>query len=73
MITSKTVIEEVDGNEDIMPVKFAFTDFADLAEYMDDRNKSVGEYVNSLSFIFLSHNRSFLSLSSFPLQMCSEW
>ena len=73
VITSKTVIEEVDGNEDIMPVKFAFTDFADLAEYMDDRNKSVGEYVNSLSFIFLSHNRSFLSLSSFPLQMCSEW
>ncbi|XP_027182204.1 uncharacterized protein LOC113780620 [Coffea eugenioides] len=42
VITSKTVIEEVNGNEDIMPVKFSFTEFADLAEYMDDRSKSVG-------------------------------
>nr|XP_027071747.1 replication protein A 70 kDa DNA-binding subunit B-like [Coffea arabica] len=42
VITSKTVIEEVDGNEDIMPVGFAFTEFVDLAEYMDDRSKSVG-------------------------------
>ena len=55
MITSKTVIEEIDGNEDIMPVQFAFTKFADLAEYMDDRSKSVGEYANSPSFVFLSH------------------
>ncbi|XP_071918920.1 replication protein A 70 kDa DNA-binding subunit D-like [Coffea arabica] len=41
VITSKTVIEEVNGNEDIMPVKFSFTKFANLAEYMDDRSKSV--------------------------------
>ena len=73
VITSKTVIEEVDANEDIMPVKFAFTDFADLAEYMDDRTKSVGEYATSLVYhVFITH-RSVLSLPSLPSQMSSEW
>ena len=73
VITSKTVIEEVNGSEDIMPVKFSFTEFVDLAEYMDDRSKSVGEYANSLSFMFLLQTENILSLSSFPLQMYSEW
>ena len=72
VITSKTVIEEVNGNEGIMPVKFSFTQFADLAEYMDDRSKSIGKYANSLSFMFLLQTENILSLPSFPLQMCSE-
>ena len=72
VITSKTVIEEVNGSEDIMPVKFSFTQFADLAEYMDDRSKSVGEYAGSLSFMFLLQTENILSLLSFPLQMCLE-
>ena len=44
VITAKTVIEEVNREEDIMPVKFTFTEFADLAQYMDDKSKSVGKF-----------------------------
>nr|XP_027084848.1 replication protein A 70 kDa DNA-binding subunit B-like isoform X2 [Coffea arabica] len=51
VITARTVIEEINREEDIMPVKFAFTEFADLAQYMDDKSKSVdvlGVVINSL-------------------------
>lgn len=44
MITSKTVIEEVADDEDIMPVKFNYTKFKDSALYMDHKDKSVGMY-----------------------------
>ncbi|XP_027060683.2 replication protein A 70 kDa DNA-binding subunit D-like [Coffea arabica] len=40
-ITSRTVIEEVFDDEDMMPVKFNCTKFRDLAQYMDDKAKSV--------------------------------
>ncbi|XP_071932924.1 replication protein A 70 kDa DNA-binding subunit D-like [Coffea arabica] len=51
VITARTVIEEVSREEDIMPVKFSFTEFADLAQYMDDKSKSVdvlGVVISSL-------------------------
>ena len=38
-ITSRTVIEEVFDDEDMMPVKFNFTKFRDLAQYMDNKAK----------------------------------
>ena len=44
-LTSKTVIEEDADDEDIMPVKFNYTQFTDLAKYVDRRDKSVGMYV----------------------------
>ena len=44
VITAKTVIEEVSRKEDIMPVKFSFTEFANLAQYIDDKSKSVGKF-----------------------------
>ncbi|XP_027077009.2 uncharacterized protein [Coffea arabica] len=52
-ITSKTVIEEVLDDEDIMPVKFNYTKFTHLAQYMDDKTKLVGIshyliYINSM-------------------------
>ncbi|XP_027095918.1 uncharacterized protein [Coffea arabica] len=42
MLTSKTVIEEDADDKDIMPVKFNCTQFTDLAQYMDHKDKSVG-------------------------------
>ncbi|XP_027171557.1 replication protein A 70 kDa DNA-binding subunit B-like [Coffea eugenioides] len=41
MLTSKTVIEEDADDEDIMPVKFNYTQFTDLAQYVDRKDKSV--------------------------------
>ena len=45
MLTSKTVIEEDADDEDIMPVKFNYIQFIDLAQYVDRKDKSVGMYV----------------------------
>ncbi|XP_071932877.1 replication protein A 70 kDa DNA-binding subunit B-like [Coffea arabica] len=70
VITSKTVIEEVDGNEDIMPVKFAFTDFADLSDYMDDKNKSVdvlGVVISSLAMKTITRNSRQSNVQKFVL------
>ncbi|XP_071913971.1 replication protein A 70 kDa DNA-binding subunit B-like isoform X3 [Coffea arabica] len=70
VITSKTVIEEVDANEDIMPVKFAFTDFADLAEYMDDRTKSVdvlGVVISSLAMKTITRNSKQSNVQKFVI------
>ncbi|XP_071916183.1 replication protein A 70 kDa DNA-binding subunit B-like [Coffea arabica] len=70
VITSKTVIEEIDGNEDIMPVKFAFTKFADLAEYMDDRSKSVdvlGVVISSLAMKIITRNSKQSNVQKFVL------
>ncbi|CDP15596.1 unnamed protein product [Coffea canephora] len=70
MITSKTVIDEIDGDEDIMPVQFAFTKFADLAEYMDDRSKSVdvlGVVISSLAMKTITKNSKQSSVQKFVL------
>ena len=45
ILTSKTIIEEDADDEDIMPVKFNYTQFTDLAQYVDRKDKSVGMYV----------------------------
>ena len=52
VITARTIIEEVSREEDIMPVKFTFTEFADLAQYMDDKSKSVGKFYLPLKYKF---------------------
>ncbi|XP_071933262.1 replication protein A 70 kDa DNA-binding subunit B-like [Coffea arabica] len=44
ILTSKTVIEEDADDEDIMPVKFNYTQFTDLAQYVDRKDKSVAAY-----------------------------
>ncbi|XP_071910175.1 replication protein A 70 kDa DNA-binding subunit B-like isoform X2 [Coffea arabica] len=70
VITSKTVIDEVDGDEDIMPIQFAFTKFADLAEYMDDRSKSVdvlGVVISSLAMKTITKNSKQSSVQKFVL------
>ncbi|XP_071925869.1 replication protein A 70 kDa DNA-binding subunit B isoform X3 [Coffea arabica] len=70
VITSKTVIEEVNGSEDIMPVKFSFTQFADLAEYMDDRSKSVdvlGVVISSLAKKTITKNSKQSNVQKFVL------
>nr|XP_027120642.1 replication protein A 70 kDa DNA-binding subunit B-like [Coffea arabica] len=51
VLTSKTVIEEDADDEDIMPVKFNCTQFTDLAQYMDHKDKSVGMYVVYYTYI----------------------
>ncbi|KAK6919335.1 hypothetical protein RJ641_015239, partial [Dillenia turbinata] len=37
----KTIIEHLNEDDDMMPVKFTYTKFTDMANYMDDKNKSV--------------------------------
>ena len=63
-ITSKTVIEEVLDDEDIMPVKFNYTKFTDLAQYMDYKTKSVSIshyfiYINSMHISALNIQQIF--------------
>ncbi|XP_071917137.1 uncharacterized protein [Coffea arabica] len=70
VITAKTVIEEVNREEDIMPVKFTFTEFADLAQYMDDKSKSVdvlGVVISSLEKKTITKNSKQSSVQKFVL------
>ena len=43
IITSRTIIEEIVDNEDVMAAKFTYTNFTDLAQYMDRKDISVGQ------------------------------
>ncbi|XP_071940335.1 replication protein A 70 kDa DNA-binding subunit B-like isoform X2 [Coffea arabica] len=70
VITAKTVIEEVSREEDIMPVKFTFTEFADLAQYMDDKSKSVdvlGVVISSLEKKTITKNSKQSNVQKFVL------
>ncbi|XP_071939274.1 replication protein A 70 kDa DNA-binding subunit D-like [Coffea arabica] len=41
VISTKTVIDEIADDDEVMPVKFCYSKFTDLVQYMDDRTKSV--------------------------------
>ncbi|XP_071937565.1 replication protein A 70 kDa DNA-binding subunit D-like [Coffea arabica] len=41
VISTKTVIDEIADDDEVMPVKFWYSKFTDLVQYMDDRTKSV--------------------------------
>mgnify|MGYP004713139611 CR=1 FL=1 len=43
IISARTVVEEVMQEEDLMACKFSYTEFKDLSQYMDRKDKSVGE------------------------------
>ncbi|XP_071938420.1 replication protein A 70 kDa DNA-binding subunit D-like isoform X2 [Coffea arabica] len=40
-ISSRTVIDEIADDDEVMPVKFCYSKFTDLVQYMDDKTKSV--------------------------------
>ena len=60
IITSKTVIEQDPDDEDMMPVKFNCTQFPDLAQFMDHRDKSVGMYVVYYTYIMNFNSENLL-------------
>ncbi|XP_071925052.1 replication protein A 70 kDa DNA-binding subunit D-like isoform X2 [Coffea arabica] len=41
VISTRTVIEEIATDDEVMPVKFCYSKFTDLVQYMDDKTKSV--------------------------------
>ncbi|XP_027151904.1 replication protein A 70 kDa DNA-binding subunit B-like [Coffea eugenioides] len=43
VITSRTVIERANDDDDILPVKFNYTEFSNLVNFIDDKEKSVGQ------------------------------
>ena len=68
-IMSKTVIEEVLDDEDIMPVKFNYTKFTNLAQYMDDKTKLVG-ISHYLIYINSMHISAWNIQQIFPFSRC---
>ncbi|XP_027071838.1 uncharacterized protein [Coffea arabica] len=70
VITARTIIEEVSREEDIMHVKFGFTKFADLAQYMGDKSKSVdvlGVVISSLEKKTITRNSKQSNVQKFVL------
>ncbi|XP_071917017.1 replication protein A 70 kDa DNA-binding subunit B-like [Coffea arabica] len=49
IITSRTIIEEIVDDEDVIAAKFTYTKFRDLAQYMDRKDISVGLLLQFLS------------------------
>ncbi|XP_027174552.1 replication protein A 70 kDa DNA-binding subunit-like [Coffea eugenioides] len=41
VISSRTVIDKIPDGDEVMPVKFCYSKFTDLVQYMDDKTKSV--------------------------------
>ena len=60
VISSRTVIDKIPDDDEVMPVKFCYSKFTDLVQYMDDKTKSVGESFNALLLICLHSEPSFL-------------
>nr|XP_027102684.1 uncharacterized protein LOC113723902 isoform X2 [Coffea arabica] len=59
VITSRTVIEPANDDDDILPVKFNCIDFNDLVSFMDDKEKSVdvlGIVVQALDVKHINRN-----------------
>ena len=49
VISTWTIVEEIAEDEEIIPSKFNCTKFTELAQFMDQRDKSVGQYSHSFS------------------------
>ena len=60
VISSRTVIDEIPDDDAVMAVKFCYSKFTDLVQYMDDKTKSVGECFNALLLISLHSQDHFL-------------
>ncbi|XP_071925884.1 replication factor A protein 1-like [Coffea arabica] len=41
VISSRTVIDEIADDDEVMPVKFCYSKFTDLVQHMDDKTRSV--------------------------------
>ena len=67
VISSRTVIDKIANDDEVMPVKFCYSKFTDLVQYMDDRTKSVGESFNALLLICLRSVQSFSIIPFFVL------
>ena len=52
VLTSRTVIEPANDDDDILPVKFNYTEFSDLVNFIDDKQKSVGQLHHCNFFIY---------------------
>ena len=60
LISSRTVIDEIADDDEVMLVKFCYLKFTDLVHYMDDKIKSVGRSFNALLLMRLHSEQSFL-------------
>ena len=60
VISSRTVIDEIADDDEIMAVKFCYSKFTDLVQYMDDKTRSVGESFNTLLLMCLHSEKSSL-------------
>ena len=60
VISSRTVIDKIPDDDEVMPVSFCYSKFTDLVQYMDDKTKSVGESFNALLLISLHSQDHFL-------------
>ena len=60
VISSRTVIDKIPDDDEVMPVSFCYSKFTDLVQYMDDKTKSVGECFNALLLISLHSQDHFL-------------
>ena len=60
VISSRTVIDEIADDDEVMPVKFCYSKFTDLVQHMDDKTRSVGESFNALLLMCLHSEKSSL-------------
>ena len=45
VISTRTLVEEVNDDEVVVPMKLSYTKFTDLIKYMDHKDQSVGGFV----------------------------
>ena len=72
VISTRTVIEEIPADDEVMPVKFSYSKFTDLVQYMDDKTKSVGKSFNALLLMFLHCEQIFKNPLLCIVQTCWE-
>ena len=53
IISTKTLVEEITDDEDVVPVKLTYTRFIDLIKYVDIKDQSVGKLISFRLYTYM--------------------